>query len=179
MNDKCIGTKNVINHHCRHHCHYHFYTYTWKMCNIVLTFQSYRWSLFWICSKVLTATMGYSFSSCSENLSCFINGFLYLFTIIFKYRTLCEIRSFLFHVFHGSFPALHGSFSSVIIMLKIQVVIGTNMKQKIRAASCITGGQRIQPLISQLLLLLYLHKEKLSTHHKELTFYFQRRNSKK
>lgn len=40
-------------------------------------------------------------------------------------------------------PSTVCSFSSVIIMLKIQVVIGTNVKQKIRAASCISGGQRI------------------------------------
>lgn len=64
-------------------------------------------------------------------------------------------------------------------MLKIQVVIGTNRKQKIGAVSCITGGQRIQwllPLISQLLLFLYLHKEKLHTSHKEEpALYLQRR----
>lgn len=70
-------------------------------------------------------------------------------------------------------------------MLKIQVVIAINLKQKIRAASCVTRGQRIQrllPLISQLLLLLYLHNEKLLTHHKEEpTLYLQRRrgNSEK
>lgn len=39
-------------------------------------------------AAVLTATMGYSFPSCSENPSCFINGFLYFFTIIFKYMTV-------------------------------------------------------------------------------------------
>lgn len=144
-------------------------------------------------AAVLTATMGYSFPSRSENLSCFINGFillyqwisLFFYNYIQVYDSVSEFTSSLFRVFHGSFPALHGSFSSVIIMLKIQVVIATNIKQKIRAASYVTRGQRIQrllPLISQLLLLLYPHNEKLLTHHKEEpTLYLQRRrgNSEK
>lgn len=88
------------------------------------------------------------------------------------------------HVFQGSFPVLCGSFSSIIIiMLKIKAALGTNTKQKIRAASCTTGGHdthRLLPLIRHLLLLLYLHKEKLLTHYEEEpTFHFQRRRNSK
>lgn len=75
---------------------------------------------------------------------------LFVYNYIQVYDSTCEFRSSLFHTFHGSFPALHGSFSSVIIMLKIQVAIGTNIKEKIRAASCITGGQRIQQLLPRI-----------------------------
>jgi len=73
---------------------------------------------------------------------------------------------------------------ATIIMLKIKAVLRTKIKQKIRAVSSTIGEhstRRFLPLVSQLLLLLYLHKEKLLTHHKEVsTFYFQKRrgNSK-
>lgn len=158
---------------------------TWKICSIVLTFQSYRWNLFWICSSVdchhgvLISLSLWKFILLYQWIS------LLFYNYIQVYDSVSEFTSSLFRVFHGSFPALHGSFSSVIIMLKIQVVIATNIKQKIRAASCVTRGQRIQrllPLISQLLLLLYPHNEKLLTHHKEEpTLYLQRRrgNSEK
>lgn len=108
-----------------------------------------------------------------QSISLFVNNYIQVYDSVF------DSTSSLFHVFDGSFPVLYGSFSFIIIMLKIKAVLGTNIKQELRAVSCTIGGHsthRFLPLISQLLLLLYLHKEKLLTQHKEgCTFYFQRR----
>lgn len=127
----------------------------------------------------------HSSSSCSRKLILLYQWIsLFVYNYIQVYDSVFDSTSSLLHVFDGSFPVLYGSFSFIIIMLKIKAVLGTNIKQKLRAVSCTIGGHsthRFLPLISQLLLLLYLHKEKLLTQHKEgSTFYFQRRgNSKK
>lgn len=143
------------------------------MHSIVLTFQSYRW----ISSKVVTATMG---SLILLLLWKFILPYqwipLFVYNCIQAYDSVFEFVSSLSHVFHGSFPVL---FPSAL------AVLGTNIKQKIRAVSCTIRGHSIHRfllLISQLLLFSYLHKDKLLTRHKEeSTCYFQRRreNSKK